>query len=136
MRFLRGLVGVAVLATMSFTVLPPAAAVEVDLHTRLQGGAAFPRATGHSEYDRSSTEREVEVTVANIGSLAGHNVNVFVSGHKVGSMRVSIAGVAHREWDTERGQSVPFASAGNYVKVRTTGGKLVASGRYVREPDD
>jgi hypothetical protein len=136
MRFVKGLVGVAVLATMSFTMLPQAAAVGIDLHTRLQGSAAFPRATGHSEYDRSRTEREVEVIVQNIGRLAGHRVNVFVSGNKVGSMRVSIAGVAHREWDTERGDSVPFASAGDRVKVRTTGGKLVASGRYVREPDD
>jgi hypothetical protein len=34
------------------------------------------------------------------------------------------------------GQSVPFASAGDLIKVRTAGGTLVASGKYVREAHD
>jgi len=31
---------------------------------------------------------------------------------------------------------VPFASAGDFIKVRTTGGTLVATGKYVREAGD
>jgi len=137
MRTFRWIMGFVVASTMAFTAMAPAAqAVEVDLHARLNGSTAFTRATGFSEYGRSAEGREVEVTVRNIGGLAGQNVVVYVAGTKVGAIRVSSAGVAHREWDTERGQSVPFASAGDFIKVRTTGGTLVATGKYVREAGD
>jgi hypothetical protein len=137
MRPMRWLMGLVILSAITFTVLAPGAqAAEIDLRASLHGSTAFTRATGFSEYDRSSTGREVEVTVRNIGGLAGHSVTVYVSGDRVGTMLVSSAGVAHRQWDTERGQFVPFASAGDSVKVRTAGGTLVASGRYVREAGD
>jgi hypothetical protein len=137
MRISRSIIGFVTASSMAFALMAPAAiAAEVDLRTRLQGSAAFTKANGFSEYDRSPRDREIEVTVRDIGGLAGRNVVVFVHGTKVGAMRVSSAGVAHREWDTEHGQSVPVASAGDVVTVRTVGGTLVASGKYVREADD
>jgi hypothetical protein len=76
------------------------------------------------------------VTVTHIAKLAGKRVTVFVNFKKVGTMRVSSTGRAHREWDTERGQYVPYASAGDPIRVRTASGKLVAKGIYRRETDD
>lgn len=137
MRVLRRLGVTAVLLASGFAVAAPAAhAAEVDFFTRLAGSATFPNPSGHSEYDRSAGEREVEVTVTHIAKLAGKRVTVFVNFKKVGTMRVSSIGGAHREWDTDRGQYVPYASAGDPIKVRTASGKLVAKGIYRRETDD
>lgn len=60
----------------------------------------------------------------------------YSSGSKVGTMRVSSAGRAHREWSTDRGQAVPGATARSTVKVRTGGGTLIASGRYRLDTGD
>lgn len=136
MRGLRAFLALLA-ASLAFAVLAPVAeAAEVDLHTSLNGSSNYPKATGSSEYDRGDDGREVEVTVRSISGLAGKRVSVYVSGTKVGTMLVRSTGVAHREWDTEKGDTVPFASAGDYVKVRTGGGTLVASGRYVRSAED
>lgn len=127
----------AVLAALGVgSAAPVAHAADVDLLARLAGSAAFPNATGHSEYERTATEREVEVTVTHIAKLAGKRVSVFVNGKKVGTMLVSSTGRAHREWDTEHGQFVPFASAGDPIKVRKADGTLVAKGTYRRDTDD
>jgi hypothetical protein len=137
MRALRRLAVTTVLAALGVvTAAPVAYAAEVDLFARLGGSAAFPNATGHSEYERTAIAREVEVTVTHIAKLAGKRVTVFVNGKKVGTMLVSSTGRAHREWDTERGQFVPFASAGDPIKVRKADGTLVARGIYRRETDD
>jgi hypothetical protein len=84
----------------------------------------------------TSTKREVEVTVSGIRRLAGRRVTVYVNGRKVGTMRVSSTGRAHRDWSTSHGQSVPSATAGSTVKIRTTGGTLIASGRYRLDTGD
>ena len=76
--------------------------------------------------------REVTVTVTNITDLAGKRVVFFVAGKKIGSRLVSSAGTASIERQTIHGQFVPFASAGNYVRVRTLGGEQVALGKYHR----
>lgn len=113
------------------------AATEVDLHAVLSHGDAFPNATGHSEYDRSGTaNRDVEVTVRHIVRLAGTRLVVVVNNKRVGTMRVNSSGAAHREWDTERGQYVPYAAAGDPVRVRVLDGPLVATGRYHRDYSD
>lgn len=135
--------GLATAAVMGLAVLVPAVSAsaaarsEVDLHARLHGTAAFSRAFGHSEYERTARHRDVEVTVNNLPSrLRGHRVTVFVAGKRVGTMLVNSAGHASREWKTERGQAVPFASAGSLCRVRTSSGALIVSGRYVRESGD
>jgi hypothetical protein len=130
---------IAVLSTAAFVgvVMPgPVTAAEVDLAARLDGSSSYSAATGRSEYESDSDGRDVEVTVAHISRLAGKRVTVVVGGHRVGTMLVSSTGRAHREWDTEHGQYVPVTSAGDTVKVRTSGGTLVASGRYHVERDD
>jgi hypothetical protein len=136
MRKLRRLFVATVLFAFAFAMSAPVAqAAEVDLFTHMSGSTHFPNAHGFSEYDRSNSGREVEVRVTHLGKLAGKRVKVIVNGHKVGRILVSSVGVAHREWDTEHGQRVPFASAGDKVKVRTLSGTLVAKGTYHLEVD-
>ena len=125
-----------VIAIAAATATPALAAAETDYVTRLAPAAHYPGARGNSEYDREGTKREVEVTIAGLHRLAGRRVAVYVSGTRVGTMRVSSAGRAHRDWSTSHGQSVPSATAGSTVKVRTSGGTLIASGRYHLESDD
>lgn len=135
--------GLASAAALGLTLLAPAVSAsaatssEVDLHARLHGSAAFPNARGHSEYERRAGNREVDVTVNDLPSrLRGHRVTVFVAGKRVGTMLVNSAGHATREWKTERGQFVPFASVGSLCRVRTSSGALIVTGRYVRESGD
>lgn len=103
---------------------------EIDLDASLRHGSAYTNATGFSEYERSATQRDVGVTVNHAHRLAGKDVKIYVNGTWVGKMHLNATGYAHREWDTEHGQSVPFASAGDPVRVRTTTGTLVVSGFY------
>jgi hypothetical protein len=112
------------------------AAAETDYSARLKPALQYPGARGHSEYDREGTKREVDVTVTGISRLAGHRVGVYVSGSKVGTVRVSSAGRAHREWSTDHGQAVPGATAGSTVRIRTGGGTLIAAGRYRPDTED
>ena len=136
MRVSRWVAGVAAVLVVSVTVLVSVAvAAEIDLFARLSGSSAYPRVTGHSEYERGNG-REVEVTIGNAGRLAGKRLNVFVAGQKIGSMLVSSGGTAHIDRDTEHGQFVPVASAGDTVRVRRADGTLVAGGKYVRVAGD
>ena len=136
--------GLATAAVMSLALAAPAipagaatARAEVDLRAALHGSTAFPNARGHSEYERSSAKREVEVTVTRLPErLHGHRVTVYVNGQKVGTMLVRHTGTASREWSTERGQFVPFAGSGSPCRVRTGSMTLIVSGTYVREPGD
>lgn len=91
----------------------------LELFTRLIAGSAFPNAAGSSEYDQEGNFRELDVFLTNLGGLAGRQVTVYLSGHRVGSMTVSSTGRAFREWDTEHGHSVPQASSGSHIQIRT-----------------
>ena len=125
-----------VVALAAGMTAPAQAATETDYSTHLKPASQYPGARGDSEYEREGGKREVEVTVTGIRGLAGRRVAVYISGRKIGTMRVSSTGRAHRDWSTSHGQSVPSASAGSTVKVRTSGGMLIASGRYRLDTDD
>lgn len=133
---LAGLATAAAIVAAGGVAPAASVAAEVDLHAVLSHSTAFPNATGHSDYERGSAGREVEVTVRHIAKLAGKRVTVYVNYKKVGTMLVNGYGVAHREWDTDRGQYVPYAAAGDPVRVRTASGTLIASGTYHREYGD
>ena len=137
MRLHRWFVGIVAAAVLGLVVAVPAAqAVEVDLHAVLHGSAAFPNARGSSEYERGNGQRDVTVTVTGIRRLAGKQVTFFVAGTRIGTARVSSLGRVHIERDTEHGQYVPVASAGDTVRVRKADGTLVAGGKYVRVADN
>jgi hypothetical protein len=143
MHLIKWSAALATAAVTGITLVVPAAAAgaatgsDPEFNARLHGSSAFPNARGHSEYERTSTHREVEVTVNNLpGRLRGHRVTVYVNLKKVGTMLVNSSGHASREWNTERGQFVPWAGAGSPCRVRTASGTLIVSGRYVRESGD
>lgn len=112
-----------------------ATAAEVDLVTHLRGSTAYPNATGFSEYERDRYGRDVEVTVRHALSLTGKRLTVIVNHHRVGKMIVREGGYAHRTWDTDQGQTVPFASVGDPVRVRTPNGTLVVRDSYGVDAD-
>lgn len=135
--------GLATATVMGLTLAVPAVSAgaatggDPEFNARLHGSTAFPNARGHSEYERTSSHREVEVTVNNLpGRLHGKRVTVYVNRQKVGTMLVNSSGHASREWDTERGQFVPWAGAGSPCRVRTASNTLIVSGTYVREAGD
>ena len=135
MRLLRWVTGLAAVVVLGLAVMVPAAlAAEVDLRAHLHGARPFPNAIGTSEYDRGGGERDVSVTVNRLGRIAGHSVNFFVAGEKIGSAVVSSTGRVHIERETDKGQFVPLASAGSKVAVRHAG-KVIARGTYFRETD-
>jgi hypothetical protein len=136
MRLLRWFTGLAALAVLSLAVAVPAAlAVEVDLRAHLHGAGPFPNAVGSSGYDRGGGERDVSVTVNRLGRIAGHRVNFFVAGQKIGTAVVSSTGRVHIERETDHGQFVPFASVGSKVKVKHAGA-VIAVGTYFRDRDN
>jgi hypothetical protein len=137
MRLRKHLLGILAMVVAVLTLAPMAAqAVDVDLFVRLHGSPAYPTASGWSEYEHDATGREVEATLTNVKSLAGQRVTVIVNFKKVGTMLVSSTGRAHREWDTEHGDFVPLATVGSPVRIRTSAGTLIVSGKYVREVGD
>ena len=134
-RWLFPLATITLVGATGIAPATPANAVAVDLLTHLRGSSAYPIATGSSEYERDSYGREVDVTVRHVPDLVGTSLVVIVNRHRVGKLTVRKGGYAHREWDTERGQAVPSASAGDPVRVRTPDGALVVRGTYQVDPD-
>jgi hypothetical protein len=96
----------------------------------LHGSVSFPGATGKAKSKVSNDEREFEVEVQHIKSLAGKRVNVFVNGIRFATPRVGSLGAFNVEHSTERGQKVPRVHDGTTVRVRTLGGTLIAGGHF------
>ena len=91
---------------------------------------AYPAARGGAQYQAQPGQRELQVEVEHIRSLAGRPVLIFVNGAKVGVARVTRRGVAELHRNTERGQGVPRIRAGGTVRVRTTHGALIVTGSF------
>jgi hypothetical protein len=134
MRLFRGFVGLVAVGVLGLAIMVPAtvARSHVDLHATLHSGLAFPGAGGFSNYDRGGGVREVTVTVTGVPQLQGKRVSFFVAGARIGSRLIDRTGSASIERQTIHGQFVPFASAGNVVRVRTAGGEQIALGTYHR----
>lgn len=96
----------------------------------LRAGAAFPRANGSAQYQSQPGQRDLQVEVQHIRSLAGRTVVFSAAGMTLGSARVSSLGQADISRNTEVRQNVPSIAHGSSVTVKTTGGQLIASGRF------
>jgi hypothetical protein len=94
---------VAALAAVS---AGPALASGTELGAKLAPSKAFPTAKGYADYQRGQY-RELDVKVANLASLAGQRLGIFLNGHRVGSMVVRSSGSAEFDVTTESGQTVP-----------------------------
>ena len=96
----------------------------------LSGSAAFPGVNGEAKWKSKGGERELEVQIQDAKSLAGKRLAVRIGGKLVGHMRVSALGRARLVKSTQAGQSVPTSVAGKGVRIKTSTGALVASGRF------
>ena len=94
----------------------------------LKGSVSFPNATGKAVSKVNGNERELEVDVQHIRSLAGKRVNV--NGHLLATPLVNSLGHFTVNRNTGAGQAVPTIKAGSTVRVRTLGGTLIASGTF------
>jgi hypothetical protein len=125
----RMVILIAVIAAVAVAA-PVAMAGGTVTQIPLKASDAFTNATGKAKYKKDGANRELEVEVQHIRSLAGKRVNVFVNGNKIGSQLVNRFGNANLNRDTQRGQSVPNIVSGSTVKVRTLSGTLIASGTF------
>jgi hypothetical protein len=114
-------------------VVAPAASAKGGGTTRtiaLKGSISFPGATGKAVYKVNGSERELEVDLQHIRSLAGKHVNVNVNGSRLASPLVSSLGHFSVNRNTGAGQRVPVIKTGSTVRIRTLGGTLIASGTF------
>ncbi len=107
-----------------------AAASVVDWQIPMKGSAAYRTANGSAQYQSQPGQRELQVEVQRIRSLAGKTVVFQAAGMTLGSAKVSALGRADVTVNTELGQNVPSIAPGSRVTVRTTGGKLIVFGRF------
>jgi hypothetical protein len=88
------------------------------------------KGTGSSQYQAQPGQRELQVEVEHLRSLAHTRVLVQVNGARVGWAAVSRNGVAQLSRNTELGQRVPAISHGSTVTVTTGYGRVLLSGSY------
>jgi len=107
-----------------------AAASTVNWQIPMKGGTSYRNANGSAQYQSQPGQRELQVEVQHIRSLRGKTVVFSAAGMTLGTARVSALGKADITRNTELGQKVPSITRGSRVTVRTTGGKLIISGRF------
>ena len=96
----------------------------------LKGSAAYPKANGSAQYQSQPGQREIQIEVQHIRSMAGKTVVYSAAGITLGHAKVSRVGQADITRNTDLGQQVPPVAHGSTVTVRTAGGMLIASGRF------
>lgn len=92
--------------------------------------SASPMATGSATYQVQGTHRELQVELNHLTSLAGKRVTITVGRTRMGTAKVTKAGVADATWNTESKQKVPPVTKAEAITARTSSGKLIASGRF------
>jgi hypothetical protein len=107
-----------------------AAASTVNWQIPMKAGAAYRNANGSAQYQSQPGQRELQVEVQRVRSLAGKTVVFSAAGMTLGKAKVSALGQADITRNTELAQKVPSIAHGSSVTVRTTGGKLIVSGRF------
>jgi hypothetical protein len=116
-------------AVMLMAVAVPALAA-VNWTTPLRHTAAFPRATGHAQFQSQPGQRELQIEAEHLKTLAGKRVLFYANGAKLGSAIVTRLGVAQIDRNTERGQTVPKIVHASHVSVRTAGGAVILRGTF------
>lgn len=96
----------------------------------LTAGKGIAQVTGSSQYQSQPGQRELQVEIEHLRSLAGQSLLAQVNGVTVGSMKVSGKGIAQLTRNTERGQTTPMVAHGSSVTVTTMAGIVLASGHF------
>jgi hypothetical protein len=120
-------------ATFVFAALAPAPEAQAksgDLKISLQGSNAYPNAKGSAKYRNRGGEQEFQVEVENVKQLAGQKLIVFVSGKKVGTLKINDLGAGRLNLNSTQGDRVPRIESGSKVQVKTGAGVLVVSGKF------
>lgn len=102
----------------------------VDWQSAMKASRAFPAATGSAQYQSQPGQRELQIELEHLAKLAGKRVNFYANGAKFGVGKVSSRGIVQIDRNTELGQSAPWIVHGSTVAVRTSTGKLIASGKF------
>ncbi len=126
----RRLAVTGLVAGALFALAVPAALATSNQQIRLAAGGRYPAATGTAQYQAQPGQREFQVEVAHLRSLAGRRVSVLVNGTTIGTARVTAAGRAELGRNSEIGQRVPAVRSGTRVSVRTAGGALLVQGSF------
>jgi hypothetical protein len=95
------------------------ATATVNWQVQLKGSRAYPTATGSAQYQSQPGQRELQLEVYRIRSLAGKSVVFYAGATKLGTRKVSATGIAQIDRNTELGQSVPTIVRGSTMSVRT-----------------
>ena len=107
-----------------------AAASNANWQIPMKAGSAYAHANGSAQYQSQPGQRDLQVEVQRIRSLAGKTVVFSAAGRTLGTAKVSNLGQADITRSTELGQKVPSIAHGAKVTVRTVGGVQIASGRF------
>jgi hypothetical protein len=107
-----------------------AAASTANWQIPLKATASYPKANGSAQYQSQPGQREIQIEVQHIPSMAGKTVVCTVAGTTLGHTKVSRLGQADIIHNTELRQKVPPISHGSTVTVRTASGVLIAYGRF------
>jgi predicted PilT family ATPase len=125
----RRFTGVLLGAFLALAVVPTVFAAG-NRQVVLRASNAYRAATGAVQYQSQPGQRELQIEVDHIRSLAGKDVNVYVGGSKIGSARVSSRGVAELVRNSELAQHVPQVRAGTNVTVQTSAAATIVSGAF------
>jgi hypothetical protein len=109
------LVGAAALAVPAAALATATSNLQIAVHA----GPSFPKATGSAQYQSQPGQREFQVELNHLKSLAGSSVLVRANGATVGRTKVSSMGIVQFTRNTELGQSVPQIAHGSTVAVVT-----------------
>lgn len=119
-----------VLVSLLAVAFVPAVLAAGNSQIALRSSKAYPAARGTAQYQAQPGQREVQIEVDHIRSLAGEYVNIYVGGSKLGTARVNSRGVAEIVRNSELAQRVPHVRAGTIVTVQTKNAVAVASGTF------
>jgi len=129
LRYKIAAAGIAVVVA-SAPAAALAASSTVDWQIPMNGSAMYANANGSAQYQSQPGQRDLQVEVQHVRSLAGKTVVFSAAGITLGTAKVSANGQADITRNSEVGQKVPSIHRSSTVTVRTTGGELITSGRF------
>jgi hypothetical protein len=120
---------VVFLLVTSFPMAQVAEAKGTVVRITLKSSAQYPTAKAKAKFKDAGAEKEFQVEIENVKTLAGKTLAVIVDGKKIGAFKVNNLGVGRLNLNTIRGDKVPAIHSGSKVLIKL-GTKLVASGKF------
>ena len=115
---------------LALAVFVASVAAATDRQIALRASSSYPAAKGTAQYQAQPGQREIQMEVEHIRSLAGQRVYVFVGQSRLGAARVNARGMAELNRNTERRQRVPQVHSGTTVTVWAINGAKVVAGTF------